>query len=323
MKGSNEIVSDTSNNESHGTAIAFLLFGVAGALGLDLCAKWLLADYSLQQFIFLRSIFGLLIFLSISRWYGGLGSLKTTRPVAHIVRTVLATGAMFGFFYGLKFMPLVSALTLAFTAPLMVTVLSVPLLRERVGWRRWLAVVVGFLGVLIVLRPGAGLLTPAAIGILVAAACYAGLAISARMLAATESTLSLAVYVIKGPLLASLIMLPGNISAPTISGWVFFVLAGFASACAWIGIIGGYRRAPPSLLAPFEYTALIGAAIAGYFIWGEVPDKWVICGGAVIIGSGLFIVHREVGRVIAGRYIRAFTAGSSAAIARRFGKNRS
>lgn len=305
-------------DESYGTAIAFLLFGVTGGLGLDLCAKWLLADYSLQQFVFLRSIFGLLVFLSISRWYGGFGSLKTSRWLAHLVRTLLASGAMFGFFYGLKLMPLVNTLTLAFTAPLIVTAMSVPLLGEHVGWRRWIAVSVGFVGVVVVLRPGAGLFNMAALAVLIAAFSYAGLAITARMLAKTETTLSLAVYVIAGPLIASSMLLPGHFEMPDAEGWFFFVLAGFASACAWIGIIGGYRRAPPSLLAPFEYTALIGAAIAGYYIWDEVPDKWVIAGGLIIIGSGLFIVYREVGNVLSGRYLRAFSSGASAAIIRRF-----
>jgi len=308
----------SNSHESHGTAIAFLLFGVAAGLGLDICAKWLLADYSLQQFVFLRSVFGLVIFLSFSRWYGGIGSLKTKRWKAHLLRTILASGAMFGFFFGLKFMPLVNALTLAFTAPLIVTALSVPFLSEHVGWRRWLAVIVGFVGVLIVLRPGRGMLTPAALGILIAAFCYAALAISARSLANSESALSLSVYVISAPLLISSFLLPGNYIAPTVDDWLLFLAAGFASACAWVGIIGGYRRAPPSMLAPFEYTALIGAAIAGYYIWGEVPDQWVITGGAVIIGSGLFIVYREIGHVIAGRYLRTFTAGGAASIARRF-----
>ena len=311
-------MSQTNPHDSYGAAIAFLLFGVSAGLGLDLCAKWLLADYSLQQFVFLRSIFGLLVFLSFSRWYGGVGGLKTKRWKAHLLRTVLASGAMFGFFYGLKFMPLVNALTLAFTAPLIVTALSVPILGEHVGWRRWLAVIVGFIGVLIVLRPGRGMLTPAALAILVAAFCYAALAISARKLATTESSLSLSVYVTTGPLLISSILVPGNYVTPTVNSWLLFLLAGFASACAWVGIIGGYRRAPPSMLAPFEYTALIGAAIAGYYIWGEVPDKWVIAGGTVIIGSGLFIVHREVGHVVTGRYLRSFTAGGAASILRRF-----
>jgi drug/metabolite transporter (DMT)-like permease len=304
--------------DSYSAAIGFLLFGVASGLGLDLCAKWLLADYSLQQFVFLRSIFGVLVFLSVSRWFGGIGDLKTKRWKAHLMRTVLASGAMFGFFYGLKHMPLVNALTLAFTAPLIVTALSVPILGEHVGWRRWLAVVIGFIGVMIVLRPGKGMLTPAALAIMVASFCYAGLAISARKLATTESSLSLSVYVITGPLIISSLILPGNYVAPTVNAWILFVLAGFASAGAWAGIVGGYRRAPPSMLAPFEYTALIGAAIAGYYIWGEVPDKWVIAGGTIIIASGLFIVYREVGSVMTGRYLRTFTAGGAASIVRRF-----
>jgi drug/metabolite transporter (DMT)-like permease len=313
----------SQSDDNYGTAVAFLLLGVTGGLGLDLCAKWLLADYSLAQFVFLRSLFGLVIFLSISRWYGGLGNLKTKRWGAHLLRTLLASGAMFGFFYGLKFMPLVNTLTLAFTAPLIVTALSVPLLGEHVGWRRWAAVSVGFVGVLIILRPGAGMLTPAAFAVLLAAVSYSGLAISARMLAGTESTLALAVYVILGPLAASAFLLPGNFVVPDASGMALFILAGFASTVAWIGIIGGYRRAPPSLLAPFEYTALIGAAAAGYWIWDEVPDQWVIIGGAVIIGSGLYIVYREVGGGMTARYVRGFTAGTAAAISRRFGRKSS
>lgn len=296
------------------------MFGVAAGLGLDLCAKWLLADYSLSQFVFLRSVFGLLFFLFTARFHGGLGSLRTARWGWHLLRTLLATGAMFGFFFGLSRMPLVNALTIAFTAPLFVTGLSVPFLGEHVGWRRWLAVVAGFIGVLIVLRPGEGMFTPAAIGVIIAAMCYAGLALTARKLAATESSFSLAVYVVTGPLVASATLVQGNFTSPTLAGWFFFVLAGLCSALAWIGIVGGYRRAPPAMLAPFEYTALVGAALAGYLIWDEVPDIWVVTGGLIIIGSGLFIVYREIGNVTAARYLRVATAGVTAAIARRFRK---
>jgi len=312
-----------ASNDHFPTAISYLLFGVTAGLCLDLCAKWLLADYSLQQFIFLRSIFGVTFFLLAARWYGGYGALITRRWKWHLLRTLLATGAMFGFFYGLSRMPLVNALTIAFTAPLMVTALSVPFLGEHVGWRRWLAVIVGFAGVLVVLRPGEGMITPAAIGILIAALCYSGLALTARKLATTESSFSLSIYVVTGPLLISAFTLPGNFTMPTASSWLLFVLAGLCSALAWVGVVGGYRRAPPALLAPFEYTALIGAAAAGYWIWGEVPDKWVITGGLIIIGSGLFIVYREVGNVMTNRYLRVFTASGAAALVRRARRGRS
>ncbi len=304
-------------SDSTGTAISYLLLGVAGGLGLDLCAKALLSNYSLQQFVFLRSIFGLLIFITMMRRYGGVENLKTKKWPWHLLRTLLASGAMFGFFYGLARMPLVNALTLGFTAPLMVTALSVPFLGEHVGWRRWTAVVFGFIGVLIILRPGAGLMTPAAIAVIAAAFCYACLAITARKLSTTETSYSLSVYVITGPLLFSGILLPGSWAAPNLSGWGLFLLAGACSSVAWVGIIGGYRRASPAMLAPFEYTALIGGAIAGYFIWNEVPDKWVVTGATVIIGSGLFVVYREVGSAFSNKYLRVFTASASAALARR------
>lgn len=303
------------HDDAVGKAIAWLLLGVAGGLGLDLCAKELLLTYALEQFVFLRSIAGLAIFLLLARRFGGVDSLKTARWPWHLLRTVFASGAMFGFFYGLSQMPLVNALTLGFTAPLMVTALSVPCLGEHVGWRRWLAVIAGFAGVLVILRPGAGTLTPAALSVLFAAFCYACLAITARHLGRTETSFALSVYVIAGPMLISGLLLTGNEwIRPDARGWLLFVAAGTCSVIAWIGIIGGYRRASPAILSPFEYTALIGGAVAGYLIWGEVPDRWVITGAMIIIGSGLFVVYREIGEVISSRYLRASTANVDVAV---------
>lgn len=316
-------MSQHSTSDDHfGKAVAYLLLGVAGGLSLDLCAKQLLEDYPIEQFVFLRSIFGVLIFLVAARWYGGYGALRTRRWRWHLLRTALSVGAMFGFFYGLANMPLVNALTIAFVAPMIVTALSGPFLGEQVGWRRWLAVIAGFIGVLIVLRPGPGMFTPAAIGVLIAAACWAMMMMTARKLAATESSFSLAFYIMSGPLLVSSFILPGNYVEPDATGWILFILAGACSAIAWVGMVGGYRRAPPVVLAPFEYTALVGAAVAGYLIWGEVPDRWVITGGAIIIASGIFIVYREIGHETTGRYLRAFSAAVPAVIQRRLGRFR-
>lgn len=279
------------------------MIGVLGGLGLDLCAKGLLENYSLEQFIFLRSLIGLAIFTLVGHQFGGIKSLRTSKWGWHLLRTLLAIGTMFGFFYGLSRMPLVDALTLGFTAPLMVTALSVPLLGEHVGWRRWTAVTIGFVGVLVILRPGSGSLTFAAIAVLFAAFCYACMAITARILSTTESSYSLSVYVIAGPMLMSLAVIgPESWQVPDLNGWLLFVAAGACSVIAWIGIIGGYRRASPALLAPFEYTALIGGAIAGYLIWDEVPDRWVALGALIIIASGLFVVYREIGGAISRKW---------------------
>lgn len=284
-----------THDDHVGSAIGWLMFGVAGGLGLDLCAKEILYSYSLPQFVFLRSVAGVLIFFLLARQFGGVRSLASKRWPWHLLRTLLATVTMFGFFYGLAHMPLVNTLTIAFTAPLIVTALSVPFLGEDVGWRRWSAVIVGFGGVLLVLRPGSGFMTFAAFSVLVAAVGYAALAITARHLGKTESTFSLSVWVTVGPMIAAAAWLSdGSWIAPDAKGWFLFISAGACSVIAWIGIINGYRRASPALLSPFEYTALVGGAIAGYLIWDEVPDRWVVTGAAVIIASGLFVVYREV-----------------------------
>ncbi len=280
-----------------GKAIVWLLFGVAGGLGLDLCAKELLRTYSLQEFVLVRSAIGVFIFFVLApRVFGGFKMLRTRRWKWHLLRTMLAVGAMYGFFYGLARMPLVNALTLGFTAPLMVTALSVPFLGEDVGWRRWAAVSVGFAGTLIMLRPGTGEFSFAVVAILIAAFCYACQAITARYLS-SESMLSLAVYVVVGPLLiASTLIRNDNWITPDTKGWVLMAGAAMCSVIAWVGFINGYRRSSPVILAPFEYTALIGGAIAGYLIWDEVPDRWVLLGASIIIGSGLYVVYREVGQ---------------------------
>ncbi len=279
-----------------GRAIAWLMLGVSGGLCLDLCAKELLRSYSLSEFVLARSVFGLLVFMILApRFFGGFKNLRTQRPAWHFLRTMLAVGAMFGFFYGLSQMPLVNALTLGFTAPLMVTALSVPFLGEHVGWRRWAAVVVGFIGTLIMLRPGSGDFSFASAAILFAAFCYACQAITARHLA-TESILSLSVYVVAGPLLFAAFFIDSDSwISPDPKGWILMAMAGICSAIAWVGFINGYRGSSPAILAPFEYAALIGGAVAGYLIWDEVPDRWVILGASIIIASGLYVVYREIG----------------------------
>jgi drug/metabolite transporter (DMT)-like permease len=289
-------VTTEKQTDNIGQAIGWILFGVTGGLCLDLCAKEILRTYSLQEFVLMRSIIGVVIFLTLApRFFGGLQMLRTSRWKWHVLRSLLACGAMFGFFYGLSKMPLVNALTLGFTAPLMVTALSVPFLGEPVGWRRWLAVIVGFLGVLVILRPGGGDFSFASVAILIAAFCYACQAVTARYLS-TESMLSLSTYVVVGPMLIAIgLMNDGNWRTPDTSGWILMAGAGLCSVIAWTGLINGYRKSSPSILAPFEYVALIGGAIAGYLIWDEVPDRWVILGGLIIISSGVYVVYREIG----------------------------
>ncbi len=284
----------SSSHEDVLKAAAWLLLGVFGGLALDLCAKQILEDYSLTQFVLLRSVIAILIMLALAPKFGGLDALKTNEFGWHLLRSLFAIGAMFGFFYGLARMPLVNALTLGYTAPLIVTALSAIVLGDKVGWRRWSAVTVGFVGVLIMLRPGQQAMSFAEVAVLIAAACYASQAITARKLSGTESTLSLSLYVIVGPLIVAIALLDAEAwTTPDATGWALIIAAATGSVIAWVGFINGYRAVSPAILAPLEYIALVLGAIAGFVIWDEVPDRWVFLGAVIIVASGLFVVYRN------------------------------
>lgn len=281
-------------------AAAWLVLGVLGGLCLDLCAKQLLQTYSLVQFVLLRSGIAMLIMLAIAPRFGGFEALRTREAGWHFLRTLFAIGAMYGFFYGLARMPLVNALTLGYTAPLIMTVLASVFLDETIGWRRWTAVIVGFAGVLLILRPGSGEFSLAAAAVLIAAFCYACQAITARRLSGTESTLALSFYVVVGPLVVACAVVDTDTwLSPDLAGWTLMCAAAVASIIAWVGFVNGYRAVSPATLAPLEYIALVGGAVAGFLFWDEVPDHWVIAGAMIIIGSGVFVVYRGQARKVA------------------------
>ena len=279
---------------SVGPGIALMCAGVMSMVGLDVTAKLLLEDYGLSQLVLLRCGFSVLII----GWYaivsgGGVAVMRTRRPVWHLLRSLLMAGSMFAFFYALPLVPLAMLLTIAFAAPLIVTALSRPFLGEAVGPWRWAAVLVGFAGVLIVLRPDTGFGGPAALVALVGAALYALLSLSARKLSMTESTVALSIYMFPAPMLIGAVGAWSQWRPPGLADWLLFALCGLFGGLAFVFMNAAYRRAPAAMLVPFEYTGLIWAASAGFVIWAEVPAPSTWLGASVIIASGLFILYRE------------------------------
>lgn len=273
--------------------IAWMMTGVICGVSLDVCVKWLLDGYSLAQVVFLRSLFGFLFLVAIFTALGRLPRLRTSRPKGHALRSVLSFVSAFTFFFALKHIPLAEAITIAFAAPLLVTALSVPLLGEHVGLPRWSAVIVGFSGVVIAMRPGPSMLQPATVSLLVCVVAYALLAITARRMAADETPESLATWVYPVTLAALIWPTWQSWTPPDAFGWLLLIAAGILSALAFLCINAAYRWANASVVVPFEYTALVWATAAGALIWNEMPDRWVLSGAAVIIASGLFILYRE------------------------------
>ena len=261
---------------------------------MDALAKWLGASYPIAELVFFRNLFALPpVFFILWRQRGGFATLKPRWRLGHVIRAVLGLGAIFAFFTGLRYLALAEAISIAFAAPLFVTALSVPILGERVGPRRWAAVVVGFLGVLIMTRPGAEAFRPEALYILAAALCYALAMLVTRRLARTDTTPAIMLSGICISLVVSGLVLPFGWRTPLGVDFWLFVLLGLIGGIGMYFMTQAYRYAPAAVIAPFDYTALIWATLIGWLVWQELPGANVWLGAAVVIASGLYIIHRE------------------------------
>jgi drug/metabolite transporter (DMT)-like permease len=230
------------------------------------------------------------------RQAGGLSALRTRRPRDHILRGIVGVTAMGLVFTSFKLLPLGEAVALTLSGPIFLTALSVPLLGEKVGLRRWSAVIAGFIGVLIMTRPGAGLFNPAALFALGGAVFYALAMISVRWLSATEPAATTVFYFTLFATAAGALTLPFQWQTPDLSGFCLLAGIGLIGGVAQMAMTQAFRMAPASIIAPFEYLALVFAGTIGYLVWREVPDAFVLVGSAVVIASGLYILHRETVR---------------------------
>jgi drug/metabolite transporter (DMT)-like permease len=282
-----------NNSDRPLAGIAMMLAGIAGFAVMDATIKWLTADYPVPQVIALRSWFGLPFLIMLAMREGGLPALKTHRPLVHFGRYALVMLLSLSFFWALSAMKLVDAVAIAFAAPIIITALSVPLLKETVGRRRWIAIGVGFCGVLIMLRPGIGVFQWAALAALGSAVVYALLMVTTRVYKTTESTAALMLYPQLGMSISGIIMVNFFWVTPTMLDLGLFALAGFFGSIGVMCLTHAFRLAPVAAIAPFEYTALVWATLLGFLVWGELPDGVTLVGVSIVVASGLYIIYRE------------------------------
>ena len=194
-------------------------------------------------------------------------------------------------------MKLVDAVALSFAAPIFSAALSVPLLKESVGWHRWGAIGIGFCGVLIMLRPGMGVFQWAALVVLVSALAYALLMITTRAFKSTESTAALMFYPGLGISLTGICVAPFFWTTPTLNDLGLFALAGMFGSVGVLCLTHAFRFAPVAVVSPFEYSALIWATLLGFIMWSELPDAATIIGATIVAASGLYILYRETVKI--------------------------
>ncbi len=277
-----------------GTAAAWMLAAGLMFAFMDAGMKWLSSDYPPFQVAALRSLAALPLVAAWIVLRGRAGSLLRVHWPLHLLRGVLGVGMMAGFVYGLARMPLSTAYTIVFVAPLMVTALAVPLLGEKVGPRRWTAIAVGLAGVLVVLRPtGSGVATVAGLVVVLAALCYAIAAITVRKLALRDSPEAMVFW-----FLVLLAVFAGAVAAfdwrPVQPGhlWVIAVV-GLSGALGQVALTHAFRFGEASQIAPLEYAALLWVVLLDLAVWQTLPDAMTWVGAAIIVASGLYLIRRE------------------------------
>ncbi|CAH0340801.1 DMT family transporter [Rhizobium sp. CECT 9324] len=287
-----------------GTAGNAVLFGVVLMLFGDFLfalndamGKWLVASFSVGQVLVMRSLGSFVMLTPMIARQGRDGLFRLERPSLQILRVVLTTVDVALFYAAVAYLPLADVITFYMAGPIYIAALSHFFLGETIGWRRWLAVVIGFLGVIIALRPSSAMLSWPAIFALIGSLSFALTLILGRRLRQT-SDVTLVTWQTVGALVAGAVLSIGNWS-PMSSLDLFAMLGlGIVAASAHMLITRSLKLAPASLLAPLQYSLLLWAIVLGYLFFGDLPDRQVLVGSAVIVLAGLFIFHRK--KVVSG-----------------------
>ena len=275
-------------------ALAFFCFAAA-----DAQAKFLTSSFHSMQIAWARQLglfAGLFVYLAIE----GPSLFRTAHPVLQVLRGMIAVISATTFIFALGYVPLADAVAVSFVAPFLVTLFGALILREKVGIRRISAVTVGFIGTLIVIRPGSGALHPAVFLVVLAAAAFAARQIVSRYLAASDRTSTTVAYTACSAILILTIPLPFYWRTP--QGFQEFAFLAGMAICAGAGellVIRALQVAHAIVLAPVHYTLIVWGTFYGWLLFGQFPDGWTWLGTAIIVATGLYIMYRE--RVVARR----------------------
>ena len=270
--------------------VAIVVFPLLNGL-----VKYLLTnDYSIVQLMWMRSVVHMVWMLALFLPYGGFRILRSNRPGLQLVRSSLQFVALILYIIALSHVKLTAVTMAFFTAPLMVVALSVPMLGERVGPRRWVAVAIGFAGAAVIFRPGGEVIHWSFLLVLGAAAAYALFQIQTRQLAGQDDYRTTAIYTIIVALVGTTAAGPFFWTWPAEPvHWAAFIGLGLLGGIGHFLVIKAYECGRASVVGPFDYGQLIGAAVIGFLWFGEVVDLWTWLGAAVIVASGVYIAHRE------------------------------
>ncbi len=260
--------------------------------GMDGISKTLAADYAVPQILCVRFLIFCLFALAIARPKSLRAAFKSHHPYLQIARSLIIVVEVGVFIVAFRHLPLADTHAIAGIAPLLVTALAVPFLGERVGRRRWSAIAIGFVGLLVIVRPGLGIFNPAAFIPLVGAGLWAVYQILVRKVAEDSAATSLLYMAVIGAVVMTALA-PFFWRPPDGTGWLLLIALGVVGSLGHYILILAFRATTASTLQPFHYVVLLWATTIGYFVFGDLPDLWTILGGAIIAVSGLYAFYRE------------------------------
>lgn len=273
--------------------LVLMLLGFFAFAACDVQAKVLTETLHPVQIVWLR-MFGLFLGVVVLIAMRGPQLLRSNQPLLQVGRGVAAVSSAVCFLVALRHVPLADAVAVSFIAPFVVTLAGAILLKEPVGLRRWIAVAIGFVGMLIVIRPGLGVFHPAIFFVVLAASLFATRQILSRFLAGGDSIATTVAYTSITATAIATVLQPFVWETP--QGWQIWAVIFGMSACAALGevlVIRALDIAQAVVLAPLHYSLIIWGTMYGYLVFGDLPDGWTLIGCVIIIGSGLYTLHRE------------------------------
>jgi len=271
-----------------------LMMAVASLFPLaDAIAKYIVNDFHVVEIVWGRLLFQTLFVALATFLTQPVSVLRTSRFPLQAWRAIAGWLSNFPFIVALAYIGLADTFAIVLVGPLLVTALSVPLLGERVGPRRWAAVVIGFAGALVIIRPGMGLVHWAASLPLISALVFAFYQIATRSLGATDRAVTTMFYNCVVPLVINSALVPFFWTPPTTVQWALLAAMGLLSGVSHFLLIKAFTLAPASTLAPFVYVQMVSGIALGYAVFGDFPDVWTLVGAAIIVASGLYMFYRE------------------------------
>ena len=274
-------------------AILLILITTVMFAMLDTGVKYVGQFYPVLQIAWARYVFQMVVVPMVIGRSRPRDILRTKRPGLQVLRSMMMVGATLSFFTAVNLMPVAEASAIGMISPLLVTALAIPLLGEQVGRRRWLAVLFGLIGALIIIRPGFGTLSWAAILPVITAICYALYQITTRMLAEIDPPITTFFYSGAVGVVVLSLAVPFVWQTPTMGGWAMMIALGLIAGFGHYCVIQAMRRAPASVLAPISFVQLVWVAILGYLVFGDFPDGYTLLGATIVVGSGGYVFYRE------------------------------